>query len=121
MADRSADLSTHGYSVREAVNEHEVYAALRAVTRGYGGVVRFARRAGLSREYVQRMLYGQMRVNALVAGKLGFELRWVRVGAGAVGAEVAENDKGEQQDDGRNSNGNGGRNGSGSHGNLDLA
>jgi len=74
-----------GYSTREAVNEHEVYSALVEQTKGYSGVVRFARRVGFTREYVQRMLYGGNRVSARVAGVLGWELRWVRKGAAKDG------------------------------------
>ena len=66
------------HSVREAVNEQEVHDALSATTRGYGGVVRFARRVGVSREYIHGMLDGGRRVSVEVAGWLGFELRWVR-------------------------------------------
>jgi hypothetical protein len=69
----------HGYSVREAVNEGEVHTALCAATKGYGGVVRFARRVGFTHEYVQGMLYGGQRMSAKVARALGYELRWVRV------------------------------------------
>jgi transcriptional regulator with XRE-family HTH domain len=60
------------------VNEDEVYSALAAATEGYGGVVRFARRTGIGRTYVSRMLSGSQRVSVAVAGRLGFELRWVR-------------------------------------------
>ena len=66
------------YSVREAVNEHEVQAALLNATKGYGGVVRFAKRVGFSREYVQGMLYGGGRISTRVASALGFQLMWVR-------------------------------------------
>jgi hypothetical protein len=66
------------YSVREAVNEHEVQAALIRATKGYGGVVRFASRVGFSRRYVQSMLYGAERMSIKVAGALGYELRWVK-------------------------------------------
>ena len=66
------------YSVREAVNEQEVYSALMAATRGYGGVARFARRAGIARKSVQGMLYGGCRISVKVAGALRFELRWTR-------------------------------------------
>ncbi len=66
------------HSVREAVNEHEVHTALRSATTGYGGVVRFARKIGVSREYLHGMLDGNRRVSAEVAGHLGFELRWVK-------------------------------------------
>jgi hypothetical protein len=68
----------HGYSVREATNENEVHAALCRATEGYGGVVRFARRLGVSRQYIHNMLYGGARISVEVARKLGFELRWVR-------------------------------------------
>lgn len=66
------------YSVREAVNEHEVQAALLDATKGYGGVVRFAKRVGFSRHYVQTMLYGGGRISTRVASALGFQLMWVR-------------------------------------------
>ena len=66
------------YSVRQAVNESEVYRALCAATKGYGGVVKFARRAGVSREYIHGMLDGNRRVSVEAARWLGFELRWVR-------------------------------------------
>jgi hypothetical protein len=69
----------HGYSVREAVNEGEVHSALCKVTAGYGGVVKFARRVGFTREYVQGMLYGSQRMSARVARTLGYELRWVKI------------------------------------------
>ena len=68
----------HGYSVREAVNEGELYTALAKATAGYGGVVRFARKVGISRNYIQGMTIGNRRVSADVAGRLGYELRWVR-------------------------------------------
>ena len=68
----------HGYSVREAVNESEVYQALAAATRGYGGVVRFARRLGVSRNYINNMLYAGTRVSTAVGDRLGWELRWVK-------------------------------------------
>jgi hypothetical protein len=69
----------HGYSVREAVNEQEVYLALARATAGYGNSGRFARRVGLTRQYVQGMLYQGNRISTKVARALGFELRWVRV------------------------------------------
>jgi len=72
----------HGYSVREAVNESEVHQALCLATKGYGGLVRFVRRFGLCYKYVQGMLYGDRRMSVEVAGKLGYELRWVRVEKG---------------------------------------
>ena len=68
----------HGYSVREAVNESEVHQALAAATRGYGGVVRFARRLGVSRDYINNMLYAGTRVSTAVGDRLGWELRWVK-------------------------------------------
>ena len=68
----------HGYSVREATNENEVHAALCQATEGYGGVVKFARRLGVSRQYVNNMLYAGARISVQVAAALGFELRWVR-------------------------------------------
>jgi len=68
-----------GYSVREAVNEGEVHSALCKATAGYGGVVKFARRVGFTREYVQGMLYGAQRMSARVARALGYELRWVKI------------------------------------------
>lgn len=68
----------HSYSVREAVNEHEVQAALLDATKGYGGVVRFAKRVGFSRHYVQMMLYSGGRISTRVAAALGWELKWVR-------------------------------------------
>lgn len=76
----SSSPRTHGraYSTRQAANEHQVYRALIEATRGYGGVVRFARRSGVSREYVHRMLDGKQRVSAEVASALGWELKWVR-------------------------------------------
>jgi hypothetical protein len=74
-------MNSHSYSVREAVNEGEVYTALSAATKGYGGVVRFAKRVGFTREYVQGMLYGGHRMSTRVAGALGWELRWVRKGS----------------------------------------
>jgi plasmid maintenance system antidote protein VapI len=67
-----------GYSTRQAVNENEIYSDLATVTQGYGGVVKFARRIGVSREYIHRMLDGTQRVSAKVAAGLGWELRWVR-------------------------------------------
>ena len=76
--DSPARERTHSHSVRQAVNEDEVYSALAAATEGYGGVVRFARRTGIGRTYVSRMLSGNQRVSVAVAGRLGFELRWVR-------------------------------------------
>ena len=78
-----------GYSTRQAVNEQEVYQALRAATKGYGGVVRFARRVGLTTRYVHGMLDGNRRVSVEVAAKLGFELRWIK------------KDKREQDDNGQ--------------------
>ena len=69
------------YSVREAVNENEVQAALIRATKGYGGVVKFARQTGFTREYVGRMLYGGERMNAKVADALGYELKWVKRGS----------------------------------------
>jgi len=68
----------HSHSVREAINEQEVHAVLAAATRGYGGVVRFARRVGISSKYVHGMLDGNRRVSVEVASKLGFDLRWVK-------------------------------------------
>ena len=68
----------HGYSVREAVNESEVYQALVAATKGYGALVKFAQRTGIRYQYLQMMLTGSRRVSAEVAGKLGWELRWIR-------------------------------------------
>jgi hypothetical protein len=68
----------HGHSVREAINEREVHVALADTTKGYGGVVRFARRLGVSRQYVNNMLYAGTRISVQVAAALGFELRWVR-------------------------------------------
>jgi hypothetical protein len=65
-------------SVRQASNEQEVYLALAAATKGYGGVVRFARRIGITREYVHGMLARNRRVSAEVAAWLGYELRWVK-------------------------------------------
>jgi hypothetical protein len=72
----------HGYSVREATNEHEVYSALTRATAGYGNLVKFARRAGLSPEHVHGMMFGNQRVSVRVARALGWELRWVRVSKG---------------------------------------
>ena len=89
--DSPAREHTHSYSVRQAVNEDEVYSALAAATKGYGGVVRFARKAGLARPYVAGMLSGNRRVSAEVAGHLGFDLKWVKR---AVRALLAE-EKGE--------------------------
>ena len=66
------------HSVREAVNESEIHAALAAATKGYGGVIRFARRTRLTYEYVQMMLYGSRRVSVEVARHLGYHLRWVK-------------------------------------------
>ena len=68
----------HGYSVRQAVNEQEVYSALCAATKGYGGVIRFALRVGISRKYIHGMLSGSSRISAEVAGKLGYKLMWMR-------------------------------------------
>lgn len=68
----------HGYSIREAVNEQEVYSALAHATKGYGGVVRFADRIGVHRNYIHGMLNGNRRVSAAVAQALGYEIRWVR-------------------------------------------
>jgi len=79
----------HGYSVREATNEQEVYSALVVATTGYGNLVKFARRAGLSPEHVHGMMFGQQRVSVRVGRALGFELRWVRVGQG-TGTEEGE-------------------------------
>ncbi len=67
-----------GYSVREATNEHEVYSALAAATKGYGRLTRFASHVGITRQYIEGMLYGTRRISVEVAGYLGFELRWVR-------------------------------------------
>ena len=66
------------HSVREAVNEHEIHSALIAATAGYGNVIRFAKRLGLSRQYVNNMLYAGTRVSTQVAAALGYELRWVK-------------------------------------------
>ena len=66
------------YSTRQAVNEQEVYSALCAATKGYGGVVRFAKNIGVSRGHVHGMLGVSRRVSAEVADRLGFELRWAR-------------------------------------------
>jgi hypothetical protein len=66
------------HSVREAVNEAEIYQALTEATRGYGGVTRFARRLGVSRQYINNMLYAGARISTAVGAKLGWELRWVR-------------------------------------------
>ena len=71
-------MSVHSHSVREAVNESEIHAALAHATKGYGGVIRFARRTKLTYEYVQMMLYGSRRVSVEVAEKLGYQLMWVR-------------------------------------------
>ena len=68
----------HGYSVREATNENEVYSDLVAATRGHRGAARFARRVGLTPEYIHGMLDGNRRVSAQVAKSLGWELRWVK-------------------------------------------
>ena len=68
----------HSYSVREAVNEGELYTALVHATKGYGGVVRFARKAGVSRNYIQGMTIGNRRISAEVAARLGYELRWTK-------------------------------------------
>ena len=65
-------------SVREAQNESEVHKALCAATAGYGGVVGFARRMGVSRVYINNMLYAGTRISVEVARRLGYELRWVR-------------------------------------------
>ena len=82
MDQRKLDRPSRGpYAVREAVNEHEVQAALLDATKGYGGVVRFAKRVGFSRHYVQMMLYSGGRISTRVAGALGWELRWVRKGS----------------------------------------
>lgn len=67
-----------GHSVREAVNEREIYDALVAATYKHGAVVAFAHYTGIGREYLHRMLDGKQRVSAEVARRLGFELRWVR-------------------------------------------
>jgi len=75
--------------VREAVNENEVFQALAAATRGYGGVVRFARRLGVSRNYINNMLYAGTRVSTAVAQSLGWELRWVRRAAAAEAVKKA--------------------------------
>lgn len=69
----------HSYSVREAVNEAEIHQALANATKGYGGVVRFARRLGVSRQYVNNMLHAGARVSVEVARRLGWELRWVKI------------------------------------------
>lgn len=69
----------HSYSVREAVNEAEIHQALTAATKGYGGVTRFAHRAGVTRQYVNNMLYAGARVSVAVARALGWELRWVKI------------------------------------------
>jgi len=68
----------HGNSVRQALNEDEVHSALCAATHGYGNTVRFARRIGVSREYIRGMIYGGRRISVEVAGLLGYELRWVK-------------------------------------------
>lgn len=67
-----------GYSVREAVNESELHLALHAVVKGYGNLNRFARKVGVTRQYIEGMLYGNRRVSVDVARHLGYELRWVR-------------------------------------------
>jgi hypothetical protein len=66
----------HGYSIRQAENESELYSALAKATAGYGGVVRFARKVGVDRNYIHGMLAGSRRVSADVAGRLGYELVW---------------------------------------------
>jgi hypothetical protein len=71
----------HSYSVREAVNEAEIHQALTAATKGYGGVIKFARRLGVSRQYVNNMLHAGARISTAVASRLGWELRWVRIAA----------------------------------------
>jgi len=68
-----------GHSVREAVNESEIFSALVHATKGYGGLVRFSRETGVGYEYLQMMLSGSRRISALVAGKLGYQLKWVKV------------------------------------------
>jgi len=68
-----------GYSVRQAVNESAIYSALVHATKGYGGLVKFSRQTGVCYEYLQMMLCGSRRISVEVAGKLGWELRWVKV------------------------------------------
>lgn len=84
----------HSHSVREAVNEQEVQLALHAATRGHGRLIQFVDRFGLCYKYVQGMLYGNRRVSAEVAGRLGFELRWVRRNGqvGQIGKDRGEQD-----------------------------
>jgi hypothetical protein len=71
----------HGYSVRQASNEQEVYQALVAATKGYGKVIRFAKQVGVDRNYIHGMIAGNRRVSVEVARWLGYELRWVKKGA----------------------------------------
>ena len=68
----------HGYSTRQAVNESELYSALVHATKGYGGVIRFARNIGVDRAYIHGMIAGNRRVSNDVAQWLGYELRWMR-------------------------------------------
>jgi len=75
------------HATRQAQNEDELYSALVQATKGYGGLVRFARRTGLDYKYLQMMLSGGRRVSAEVGAWLGWELRWVR------------KDKGEQENE----------------------
>jgi hypothetical protein len=68
----------HGYSVREATNEQELYSALVAATKGYGNLNRFANKVGITRQYIEGMISGNRRVSAEVARHLGYHLRWVK-------------------------------------------
>ena len=70
------------HSTRQAQNEDELYSELARTTRGYGGLVRFARQTGIEYKYLQMMLSRSSRVSAEVAAWLGWELRWVKKGEG---------------------------------------
>jgi len=70
------------HSTRQAQNEDELYSALVRATKGYGGLVRFARQTGIEYKYLQMMLSRSSRVSAEVAAWLGWELRWVKKGEG---------------------------------------
>jgi hypothetical protein len=73
---------SRAHSTRQAQNEDELYSALVQATKGYGGLIRFARQTGIEYKYLQMMLSGGRRVSAEVAAWLGWELRWVKKGEG---------------------------------------
>lgn len=66
------------HHVREAVNECEVKAALREITRGYGAMKLFAEQHGLNPDCIVNMVCNTTRISVPVAAALGYELRWVK-------------------------------------------